>query len=173
MYFIGDSCDLGLPVQSWFHMHYCINQVVLWIKRVGLDHEDIIRKETACQQMLQTAEADRQERHKVLNRAQAQIMTNIVLQKEKTRIKTTRNAKYDDNLEERRPKKPLLEKVRKKNQKEKDTSETLATMDFVKVSKRKKKRTKKKRKQVGRTREPQDSRLPVPERRGLQLIPSL
>ena len=33
--------------------------------------------------MLQTAEEDRQERRKVLNRARAQIMTNIVIQNEK------------------------------------------------------------------------------------------
>ena len=39
-----------------------LKDIVLWIERVELDHEEIIKKETAYQQMLQTAEADRQER---------------------------------------------------------------------------------------------------------------
>ena len=77
-------------------------------------------------------------------------MTNIVLQNERTRPKRTRNPHDDDNLDERRAKKPLLDKEKKKNQKEK-TSETPATMDeFVEVSTRRKKRTKKIKKTGGK-----------------------
>ena len=57
------------------------------------------RQETVYQQMLQIAEEDRQERRKVLNRARAQIMTNIVIQNEKTSLKRTCNPKDDGNLE--------------------------------------------------------------------------
>ena len=126
-----------------------VKDIVLWIERVELDHEEIIGKETAYQKMLQTAEEDRQERRTVLNRAHAQIMTNLVLQNERTSLKRVRNPKDDDNLEERRPKKPLLEKEGKKKQKKGETSDTSATMDPVEVSKRRKKRTKTKKKTGG------------------------
>ena len=96
--------------------------------------------------MLQTADKGRQERHKVLTRAQAQIMTNIVLQNKRASLKKTRNPKDDDNLEKMRSKKPLLEQEKKKKQKEKDPSETPATMDFVEVSTSKKKKMKKEKK---------------------------
>ena len=59
--------------------------------------------------MLQTAEQDRYEGHKVLNRDQTQIITNIVLQNKKASLKRTRKPKDDGNLEERRLKKPLME----------------------------------------------------------------
>ena len=41
-------------------------------------------KETAYQQTVQTAEKHRQERNKVRNRAQDQLVNNIVLQSERT-----------------------------------------------------------------------------------------
>ena len=65
-------------------------------------------------------------------------MHNIVLQNERARHKRTRNLKYDDHLEERRSKKPLLKKAKTSvpKQKEKEVSERLATMDdFVEVNK--------------------------------------
>ena len=73
-------------------------------------------------------------------------MTNLILLNERTSLKRTRNPKEDDNLEECRSKEPLLDKEKKKKPKEKDTSETLATMDSAEVSKRRKKRTKTKNK---------------------------
>ena len=77
----------------------------------------------------------------MLNRAQAQIMTNIVLQNERFSLKRTRSPKDDDNPQEKRPKKPLLKKDRTKKPKEKENSETLVTTDnLTKVSTRKKKR---------------------------------
>ena len=79
----------------------------------------------------------------MLNRAssvksQAQMLTNIVLQNERSSFKRTRSPKDDDNPEERRPKKPLLKKKQTKKLKEKENSETLITTDnLAEVSTRK------------------------------------
>ena len=151
-----------------------VKDIVLWIEQVEKDHPEIIEKKTAYQQMLQTTEKDRQERHKLLNRTQAQIMTKIVIQNERANLKRTRNLKDDDNLDEWRSNKPLVEKEKKKNQKENKTSETPATMDFVEVGTRRKKTTKKqKENRMGRMREPQEIQLLVPERKDRWFIPSL
>ena len=120
------------------------------------DHQEIVGKETAYQQSLETAEKGREERHKMLNRAQAQILTNVVLQNERSSLKRTRSPKDDDNPEKRRPKKPLLEKDRKKP-KETENSKTLVTTDnLAEVSNRKtrgkeRKRIQEKKKQTRRS----------------------
>ena len=59
-----------------------VKDILLWIERIELGHEEIIGKETSYQRMLRTAEEDRQERRTVLHRAHAKIMTNLVLQNE-------------------------------------------------------------------------------------------
>ena len=104
------------------------------IDQIEDDHQEIVGKETAYQQSLETAEKGREERHKMLNRAEAQILTNIVLQNERSSLKRTRSPKDDDNPEERRPKKPLLQKDQTKKPKEKENSETLITGQFGRVN---------------------------------------
>ena len=96
--------------------------------------------------MVQAAENDRQERHNVRNRAQAQLVHKIVLQNEIANLKRARNLRDEDKLEERQLKKPLLERLKQTEKKASGTSST--TKDFVEVSTRKKERTKKK-KQTG------------------------
>ena len=93
-----------------------VKDIVIWIEREEEDHQEIVGKETVYKQKLQTGVRDRQE-DKVLNRAQAQIMTDIVLESERTSLKSTSNPKDDDKLEKRRAKKPLLDKENKKKQK--------------------------------------------------------
>ena len=70
-----------------------------WIEHINDGHEEIIVKETAYQQTVQTAEKDRQERNKVRNRAQAQLVNNIVLQNEKANLKRARDPRDEDKLE--------------------------------------------------------------------------
>ena len=91
-----------------------VKDIVLWIEHVEEDQQVIIVKETAYQQMPQTAEKDGQERHNI---AQAQIMTNIVLQNERASLKRTRYQKNDDNLEDRRSKILCWKKRKKKKHK--------------------------------------------------------
>ena len=50
------------------------------------DHQEI-GEESAYQQSLETAKKGREERHKMLNRAQAQILTNVGLQNERSSLK--------------------------------------------------------------------------------------
>ena len=70
-------------------------------------------------------------------------MHNIVLQNEKANLNRARNPRDEDNLEERQPKKSL---VQKETQPEQSTFGTLATTNgFVELSASKQKRNKKKK----------------------------
>ena len=110
--------------------------------------------------MVPTAEKNRQERNKARNRAQAQLVKNIVLQKERVNLKRARNSR-DEEKPERQLEKPVSER---RKQLEKRTSGISATTDdFVEVSPKEKQWTKKKKK-TGEEKQG-NPRVPVPHAR--------
>ena len=78
-----------------------VKYLLIWIYQMQDDHYEIVAKETAYQQSLETAEKGREKRHKMLNRAQARILTNIVLLNERSSLKRTRSLNNDDYPEEK------------------------------------------------------------------------
>ena len=64
------------------------------------DYEAITPKETAYQQVVQAAENDRQERHNMRNRAQAQLCAQHCPLNETANLKRVRNPRNEDKLKQ-------------------------------------------------------------------------